>query len=102
MNFIKNLCSREFIQIPITWCATKRYAIGFQGWNPEFMDVNDINLISVTTYMSKCLDSFIEMHEKDYVFSEPEFIFQPNDSTFYLRIGTLEKEEYDRRMNERN
>ena len=98
MNVNNYLTEKDFIQIPINWCATDFYKISFEGWPGfTFQEVHDSNTLSEIMKMaSTILDCFIRIYKDKKVFTEPE-IHWKLDGTFCVKIGTLEKEEYERR-----
>ena len=90
-------CDEDYITIPINWRPTRYYKISFEGWGPLTISANDSNLDEIMRMAADSLNAFIKLYKDDRVFTEPMFGLLPDGRT-YFKIGTLEKEEYERRL----
>lgn len=96
-NYMKE---KDYITIPSSWMPTHFYTISFQGWGEFTFVLDDPTLSEMTNMATRTLDYFIRMYKDEKVFTEPEISWKP-DGTFCVKIGTLEKEEYERRTLEK-
>lgn len=97
MNLSNYLTEKDFIQMPITWCANDFFTISFEGWGFTTFELDDPTFNEMMDMATRTLDCFIRLYKDDRVFTEPELRLKP-DGSFSIKIGTLEKEEYERRL----
>ncbi len=97
MNIENYIQEKEYITIPLNWTPTEFYSITFEGWKKFTFDVDDTTLNKIVQMAAKTIDCFISLYKDEYVFTDPVFAIK-QDGTFYVKIGTLEKKEYYRRI----
>ncbi len=51
---------------------------------------------------AKTLKIFVDMYKDKYAFSQPELIYTPNTHILSVKIGTMEIEEFNKRMDEKD
>jgi len=93
-NYMKE---KDYIVMPINWMPTHFYNISFEGWSPFTIDADDETFQELMSMTASSLDAFISIYKSKRVFSEPFFSIHENGKTT-CRIGTLDKEEYERRL----
>lgn len=81
--------------IPINWCPTKFYSITFEGWHPEIFNATDSELTDITILAGSFIRSFIKKYKETHAFTEPNLIYQPKGHLIIVKIGIMEKEQYD-------
>jgi hypothetical protein len=96
-NFI-DIDNEKYKTIPMNWCASRTYELLFKGWENLTLDQNDESFRNVLKMAQKSLEAFCEIYVETHVFTEPEFIWRP-EKGFAIKIGTLEIEEYEKRIN---
>lgn len=101
INYIQSYLN-SFLQeckiIPYNWYPTKFYTISFDGWSNFTLTVDDPTYNEVKKMITSSLKTFVKIYGKTHAFSEPQLVYQPEKGTLCIRIGTLETEEYERRM----
>jgi hypothetical protein len=97
MNIFDSIEEKDYIIIPITWMPSNFCEVSFTGWKNSMPSLEDPFLLDMIEMASETLNVFIRLHKKNFVFSQPLFGIK-GDGSFYFNIGTLEKEEYERRM----
>ena len=97
MNIENYMQENEHITIPMNWMPTEFYTVTFEGWKKFTFDTDNPTINEVTQMASKTLDCLINLYKDKYAFTDPQLGIK-SDGTFYIKIGTLEKEEYERRM----
>jgi hypothetical protein len=78
---------------------TKFYTINFDGWSPFTFVCEDKSLNEMLQVANKTLEGFMNLYKDSHAFTEAQFMFYPEKGTCGIKIGTLEIEEYERRMN---
>ncbi len=79
------------------------HEIKLEGWKSLELNIEDEILNEISILCAKILESFLEMYKAKYVFTEPYFYYNPTTNISGIKIGMLEKDEYEKRMkDERN
>jgi hypothetical protein len=72
--------------------------IVLKGWPAIEMTAEDKTLDEISQLSANILKSFLNIYKVDYVFQEPCFYWNPVENCAGIKIGMLEREEYERRM----
>ena len=99
-KYFENVCHGVTI-VPYSIYTPITRKIELKGWPiPMTLTVEDKTLDEISQLCAKILKSFLDIYKFDYVFSEPMFYFNLTDNTAGIKIGMLEKEEYERRKSD--
>lgn len=96
-DHLTNEVLKNHIVIPPNACPSRFFEIPFKGWNKDSIAISESEEFEKLMIAArKLLIDFIKLFEKECVFSEPIFEFKPNENMFYLKIGTLEIERFNK------
>lgn len=84
--------------IPIHWGHSRTFTITFDGWEKVEVSATDKTFNEVLKMANQSFKVFVKMYEETHAFTEPILRWSP-DGVFTLKIGILEIEEYNKRIN---
>lgn len=99
LNSLVNLPLEECKILPLNWCASKFYTITFDGWKLQELLCEDPILNEMLQMASNSVSGLVNLYKDTHAFTEAQFYYQCHTNLFGIKIGTLEIEEYERRMN---
>ncbi len=84
--------------MPYTMAPSHFHEIKLEGWKAFEFHFEDETLNEISILCAQILKSFLEMYKEKYVFTEPSFYYNPTTNISGIKIGMLEKDEYERRI----
>lgn len=95
-KYFEDVCDGVTI-IPYQMHAPITREIELKGWPmPITVTMEDKTLDEISQLCAKILKSFLDMYKNEYVFREPCFYWNPEKNCAGIRIGMLEKDEYEK------
>lgn len=80
---------------------TNFYTITFEGWNRMKFICENSTLNEMLEMSSQSINALIKSKKDTHAFSEPQFGYRPDNGTFFVKIGTIEKDLYKKIMDNR-
>lgn len=93
------LNEEKYMILPRNYCASNFYCISFDGWKEFTLHANDPIFDLILKMASQTMHALIEHYQYTHAFTQPQFCLKP-DGMCQIKIGTLEKERYEKYMRE--